>query len=102
MENKNTVQAFGLTQRQKNLDRKSQHAISVSLLHESREEGILILRCGDFRCVGGWFACAGVQGRQPLYTAVFCFLEMSITYMAAYINRQNRQIYATIYVAFAV
>ncbi len=36
---------------------------------------ILSLRCGDSRCVGGLFTCAGARELALSCTAVFCFLK---------------------------
>ena len=46
---------------------------TVSILPRSIKKGILISRCGEFRCVGATITCAGVWGLQPPYAAVFFY-----------------------------
>ena len=55
-------------------------------------------RCGESRCVGGHFTCAGAKGLQLLCTAVFYFLIISERIRCHISNRNLAQIYGCIYI----
>lgn len=63
---------YGGLNRMRNTPRKT-----VPILSKRSKKGILILRCGVIRCVGGVITCAGVWELQLPYTAVF-FISIDI------------------------
>lgn len=55
-------------------------------LQNTMQKGILTLRRGVIRCVGGFSTCAGALELQLLCTAVILFSGFIVSYTCAYIN----------------